>query len=418
VYTLLIAMTLACGPENSQSAIGSRDNNGVLLPDTQTVNGVLQMRHGADAFARAPQYTIASTPEVVFDGGEQTDFDLTYVFRPVLLSDGRAVATFTRGGGRLMLFKADGTPERVMAQKGWGPGDVMAPCEPTVLAADTIMVFDATHRRVSWFAPDSGILHSEMFDEGLLPLCRLAAGRLANGRFLTMSWGLLAENVDSTHRVPTAVITVDHHFGSPDTVVIVPGTEMTPFETRYRGRRDVRPESVLFGRRLLIAPWDSMIAIANGAGGYVVERRNPSGFLVGRVSVAEPRRIVTPAMVQDEIDRALARFEGPQSEGLVDPAESRRIAREQPVADSLPSYGLLTTAPNGVLWITDFGTYIDSTIAATAFRSDGAILARLTIPRLSPPVWFGADRVMLREVDADGVVRFGIYRMIAGTAGL
>jgi hypothetical protein len=306
----------------------------------------------------------------------------------------------------------------VMAQKGWGPGDVMAPCEPTVLAADTIMVFDATHRRVSWFAPDSGILHSEMLDEGLLPLCRLAAGRLANGRFLTMSWGFLHENLDSTQRIRTAVLTVDQHYGALDTVVIVPGTEMIPFETRFRGRRETRPHEVLFGRRLLIAPWDSTIALANGEGGYVIERRTPKGFLVGRVLVAEPRRVVTAAMVQDEIDRALARFEGPQSEGLVDPAESRRVAREQPVAESLPPYGWLTTAPDGVLWITDFGTYIDSTIAATAFRSDGAILARLTIPRLSQPVWFSADRVMLREVDADGVVRFGIYRMIAGTAGL
>jgi hypothetical protein len=43
---------------------------GVLLPDTQTVAGVLEMRHPADAFERAPQWHLDTVPMVVFDGGE------------------------------------------------------------------------------------------------------------------------------------------------------------------------------------------------------------------------------------------------------------------------------------------------------------------------------------------------------------
>jgi hypothetical protein len=39
------------------------------------------------------------------------------------------------------------------------------------------------------------------------------------------------------------------------------------------------------------------------------------------------------------------------------------------------------------------------------------MLARLTIPRLALPVWIGTDRVMLREVDDDGVVRIAVYQM-------
>jgi hypothetical protein len=168
---------------------------------------------------------------------------------------------------------------------------------------------------------------------------------------------------------------------------------------------------VRFGPRSHVAPWDSVVAIATDESGYVIDRRLPAGSLVGRLHVAVPRRAVTVAMVQGEIARELARFTGPQTERMVDPDESRRQVREQPVADSLPSYAALIPGTDGLLWVLDFATGLDSTTALTAFRDDGAMLARLTIPRLALPVWIGTDRVMLREVDDDGVVRIAVYQM-------
>ena len=84
VYLLLAA----CG--GSADSVGMRDAAGPLLPDTATVDGVLVMRHGADAFARAPQWSIDPEPQLIIDGGEE--HDLSTVYNEVtLLPDGRAV---------------------------------------------------------------------------------------------------------------------------------------------------------------------------------------------------------------------------------------------------------------------------------------------------------------------------------------
>ena len=109
-------------------------------------------------------------------------------------------------------------------------------------------------------------------------------------------------------------------------------------------------------------------------------------------------------------------IDGPSSEPHINISESRRVARDTPFADSLPPYHVLIPGEPGVLWVTDYVTLVDSTSAATAFRRDGAIVARLTIPWLSQPVWFDRDRVILRVVDDDGVVRFAVYRIVAEPA--
>src|SRR5690606_13802711 len=78
------------------------DTSGALLPDTATVDGVLTMRHEADAFARAPHWTIDPSALMLIDGGD--DFDLSATRDVVLLTDGRAVALRPFDGAGLMLF--------------------------------------------------------------------------------------------------------------------------------------------------------------------------------------------------------------------------------------------------------------------------------------------------------------------------
>jgi hypothetical protein len=202
-----------------------------------------------------------------------------------------------------------------------------------------------------------------------------------------------------------------------DTIMLAAGAEMVPLETRYRGRRASQATWLKFGRTALVAPWGSQLAIATGEQGYLIERRMFDGRLDARIVVAHPRRAVNSAMREAEIERELARINGPQSEAMVDIDESRRLAREQPFADSLPPYGSLLPGTGGTLWVTDFMTPADSSGSATQFGVDGAILARLLIPTPGRPVWFGDKKVILREVDEDGVVRFGVYRIVANTAG-
>jgi hypothetical protein len=116
-------------------------------------------------------------------------------------------------------------------------------------------------------------------------------------------------------------------------------------------------------------------------------------------------------MRDSAIAAGLARLEGSQAERMVDPAESRRIERALPVADSLPPYDTWFVSPDQTLWVLDASAPGETTGGATAFRQDGTIVAQLTWSRQGRPVAFGDDRVVMRDVDADGVVALRVFRI-------
>jgi hypothetical protein len=109
--------------------------------------------------------------------------------------------------------------------------------------------------------------------------------------------------------------------------------------------------------------------------------------------------------------RDLGRLNTPSGEGLVDRAESERLIREQPFADSLPPYGDFHVVGN-TLWVVDPSVPGDTAWSATAFRRDGAIIGRLHGRGRGTPVAFAPDRVAVRDTDADGGVSVRVHRII------
>lgn len=417
VVTLGLSLLTACTPDNEDTGALAISSAGALLPDTATVDGVLQMRHGVDAFARAPQYTIDRVPLVVFDGGEDPDFDLSYAQKVILLEDGRGFALSRMGGARLMLFGEDGRPIRMLARQGEGPGDLMAPSVPTAIDGDTLMLFDGP--LVKWYTAGNGFVRSMPVQIDSTARCRGPVSLLRSGRLLALGQDCrFTPEPDTNRRAPLDISTMNLDFTDAKRLATVPGPEQMVVETRYRGRRDHRTMEVRFGRRALVVPWGDDIAVATGEDGYAIDRLTVAGTLVSRIAVAVPRRPVTVALRERMIDEELSRMSGPATEGMVDPEESRRQVRERPYADSLTPYRELSQDQDGILWAIDMAVLTDTMVTATAFRPDGAIVARLTIPRLAVPVAFHAGRVMLWEQDDDGVVRFGVYRIVADAAGL
>ena len=55
-------------------------------------------------------------------------------------------------------------------------------------------------------------------------------------------------------------------FGNVDTVAKLPGYEMVPFETRYRGVKRIEPVMLRLGRSPRVAPWASGFVSATGEG--------------------------------------------------------------------------------------------------------------------------------------------------------
>jgi hypothetical protein len=409
---LVASLLIGCQSAPSPSTAAVASSGEAVVPDSATVAGVLTLTHSAGAFARAPQFRLDSTPAVVYAGGEQVDFDLTNVRRPLLFPDGRLLAAISLGTGRLLLFNADGKPARVLAPSGEGPSDVRSPLDPVAFAGDTALVIDGNLHRLIWVTADGGIVRTEPLKHTVQPLCFRNLAALPGSRLLAPK-GCQGELViDRLNRPAVEVVAMDIDFGNVDTVATLPGSEMVPFESRFRGVKHVDAVALRLGQSARVAPWGSGFVSATGEGGYLLERRALDGRIVARIVVKEPRRAVTRTMREDVIRRDLERVSGPRSEGLVDPGETRRQARETPFADSLPPYASLFAAPDDVLWVTDYTTTTDSSWSATAFRFDGRIVRRLTAHmKDAAPISFGRDRVLVRLIDEDGVVRFAVYTM-------
>jgi hypothetical protein len=405
----LVAMLLAgCASGEVAEVTSARlDATGAILPDTQTVDGVLVMRHGPDAFERAPQWFVDSLPAVVIDGGES--FDLTWIMAPTPLPDGQYLLLNRNRGGQLMLFGTDGAPLRLLARTGEGPGELMNPAQPSILG-DTIVVADGANSTVNWYQADRGLLQSERNTQVALndPGCWAHLGAAPDGRRLSL-YGCYG--ADSARRRPNPVAWIPPDFSRVDTVLFTGGIEMVPREIMSGGRAITVHSPLGLGLRPVAAPWGSGIAVGNGGLHRDLERQDDVGQLTGRVTIARPLRAVTAAMREALIAAEIDQLEVMGPDIVRDPEGARRHIREQPFADSLPAYRSLLQGADGVIWAIDGTSDADSSWSATIFRDDGAILARVHGVKPGLPVRVMGDRVVVRETDEDGVVRFGVYRV-------
>jgi hypothetical protein len=407
-------LVVLCACAGSDSATRSA-TDGSTRPDTQTVDGVLVMRHDAGAFARAPQWRVADVADVVFDGGEDPNLDLTYVYQPALFPDGSLLAVNYLNSGRVMHFPADGSPGKMVAGPGEGPGDVGSPGNPIALG-DSIVVLDDVTGRVNWFTASGGWVGSETLSPSSRAGCFGANGVLPDRRLIAVNRCLTRQREipPDGGRLPAEVITTTLDFTEIDTIASLPGVEMRWFETRYRGERRDYPMIARLTGGAHATAWGGSVATSGDQQGYVIERRAPDGTVNGRVEVTGSRRAVTDAMREAVIAQELERIDGGGGEGMVDADETRRQAREAPFADSLPPYSVFVSGTDGILWVVDAIAPTDTSWSATGFREDGEIVARLSGHGKSWPSLFLDDRVVLRTIDDDGVVRFEVRRILKG----
>ena len=412
---VLLLVLAACAGDDPGGSRSVAAGTTPILPDTQTVDGILVMRHGADAFARAPRWVLDSVPEVVIDGGDA--FDLTWVSRPVMLSDGRAVALSIIGSPRLALFDGGGRFVRVIAEGGQGPGELSRPSDPILLTGDTLVIANGGNSAVSWYHPDDGVIRTAPADAVNRTSCYRRASRLTTGRLVALYGCMPYQSNDSFVARPLVSLAgFDFGYAAFDTLAMIPGWEVRQVDSRRGGARRVEQQQVRLGLAPSLTTMGERIVLATADSGYRVHLLDQAGAAVGRVEVVAPRRPVTSLMRQIVIDRELAEIDGPQMESRVDAAEDRRQAREAYFPDSLPPYSNVEAGGDEAFWVLDYIAPGDSTWSATAFRADGAILGRLQGPITGTEVWqgpvrFERDRVIVREVDGDGVVRFGAYGM-------
>jgi hypothetical protein len=405
-----VLATIGCLSALPSLVRASRQPASAVSPARSTVSGVTQLAHRSDAFTRAPQMTLERSPLTVFGGAKAPDFDLTYAYDVALLADGRLV-TLSRVGSRLFMFSPSGNGERPLGRTGKGPGELTRPTGLASARGDTIVAPDGANLQLNWITAKQGFVRSKPLPRFPGSSHARPAGMLRGGELVFSNSGLVQDASPTGITRPTSSVVVLSADASRARVVAsIPDLEVVEIETRMRGRlgRDSRPRH--FTRVAEVHAWDTVIATGSGEG-YRIDLRDAAGRIRTTLQVPVVRRVVTKAMRDSMIATRLRRFDDVRSEGMVDEAESKRLERAAPFVDSLPPYGSWFVAPNQTLWVLDYFAPGDVMQAATGFRQDGAIVGRLTWRGTGIPVAFGNDRVVLRELDDDGVASFAMYRI-------
>ncbi|MES2522301.1 MAG: hypothetical protein V4617_06370 [Gemmatimonadota bacterium] len=368
------------------------------------------LSHAANAFDRAPQWSLAPAPVATAGGAHAPNHDLTNAWEVELLSDGRLV-TLASIGNRLLLFAPDGKGGKSLGRQGKGPGEIMAPGGMSRTRGDTIIITDAANARINWIVVDKGFVITKPLPAMTNGSFVKPVGMLRGGELVLSTSGLVQNGAaDGVTRPTAAVMVVAPTTGYTSTVASLPDLELMKVEMRYGGRQSFNTTVLGFSRSAMAVAWDTVVATGTGDG-YRIDLRNSKGAVLSSIRVAVKRRPVTQAMRDSSIALGLRRFDDPGRERMVDPEESRRLERSKPFADSMPPYGQWFVSPNNTLWVVDAIAPGDIGGSATAFRQDGAILGRLRWTRPGTPVAFGNDRLVLREADDDGVISLGVYRI-------
>jgi hypothetical protein len=219
----------------------------------------------------------------------------------------------------------------------------------------------------------------------------------------------VASDAIETAKVPVGLLTESGEF---DSTAAIDGEQFVAVTTQYRGRPRRGVDILRFSPSAHVTVWDSVVVTAWSAR-YSIELRNSTGAVLGAIEVDRPRRPVSPRMRLAVTNAEVDQLRAPGREPLVDARETERQIRSARFADSLPAFQALHVSSDGILWVVDALAPGDTSWRATAFKLDGSIAGRLEGPAATPPLAFGAGRVVLSERTAEGSVVLRLHRILA-----
>ncbi len=396
-------------PPNVQPLLGSE--MGGIRTDSA---GVRYASYPKSVFSSAPRISLSAGPVAVAGGADaDPNFDLTFVSDVHVLSDGRLV-TYSPRRASLLVFTANGTPERNLTRLGSGPGEFRGAANLARGSGDTLLLLDRSNNRLSWLVADSGVVKSQRIRTSLRSNLSSLAGVLPTDVAVVHSAGSLGASQEDS----LGADGLSHYLAE---VLLLKADQS---ERRLKPVRDLHftmsdgitsrkmptvPSLLLFSPSAHIVVWDSLVVTAT-SDQMKMALHNAHGMLRGVIDARIPRRKVTDAMRRAEIQRRLGWLDE-QEEPTRFPEEARRLVEEAPSADSLPAFERLLVSPDRTLWVVHGQAPEDTMWTATGFRLDGTVIGTVTGNGAGEPIAFGNDRVVVREVDASGIVALKAFRM-------
>lgn len=344
------------------------------------------------------RWVLEATPLLAIGGvAGDSMLDFSRVVGAVRFSDG-TLAVANGGTGELRWFDATGRPRALTRRSDSLPGMTLL-----FRQGDTLLVWDARSGRLgAWDATGSflGARRVKLPDSSRSVGVR---GLLADGALLVESpsplvvpdSGRVVRNPGALFRVPLA--------GPAESLGTVLGDEF--FVLREGERASVLRLPFGTVTQVIAGPWG--YAVSESASGTIALYA-PDGRATGSAPTP-PRRPVT-ASDRERLRRVMlgSARTGREAEAVT------RVWGLMTLPDSFPAVTGFVGDPAALGWVRQAAHLADSSATWHVLGTSGTELGRIQLPARATPLDIGTDQVVLHTLDADGIERVEVHRLVRG----
>jgi hypothetical protein len=402
VLTASLLLTPGCrgDPDRSGTGVTDRDSAGITIVQNAAVPATLEA-----VVDSVPVFTI---------GGEARgpDYDLNEIRGSVRLSDGRIVVADNLTG-ELRFFDSTGAFLRRGGRKGRGPGEFEQILNLWARPGDTVAVYDAATRRISFFSPGGVFVRQvDLGQAGFVtPTALLDDGTVVGGGFSFNPDSLPPKGARRRNVLPVLLIAPDGT--GTDTMATFEGMEMYTVETNIQGRAFPLPLQVQFGLNTSLG--------ARGSQVYVGDNARPEIRVYGRDGALQKiiRASYAPVTVTEadrtaQAEQNLERWAASPLRGM--PRQMMEQIegwiRNATYADRFPPYETFRLDGAGNIWVQEFAPGRPQQFQV--YGPGGEFVVHAVLPPDVRPLDVGRDYMVAAWKDADGLEHVRVYR----TAGL
>jgi hypothetical protein len=401
ITACFILAAMACGGRRSG------DTGGWTVSDSA---GIRIAHNQRPAWPASGGWQLSAEPVVRIGGVDAGEpYELYRVTAAQMLSDGRIVVA-NSGTQELRFYDAAGRYLSRAGGNGEGPGEFRSIIGLQVAAGDTILVYDGSLARITYFDPEGSLARTtRVTGERSGPA--MAFQLLRDGSLVVVTGVAFTINSPDGYSRPDFTLYRHPPNGSdPEALGTWPGVgawARTP-------ERSVQLWYVPFaGSTLFAADTGSIFAALQDPG--EIHRLDSSGRLTAVIRADWERTAITDAIREEYIAGRL--------EGIHDAGFRRRSAaayREMPIPEYAPVFELLLLDDLGSLWVRRFSHPGADVERWDVFGPDGRWLGPLSFPAGFRPTQIGADFVLGRwqdDLEVEYVLRYELQRRGGEVAG-
>jgi hypothetical protein len=403
---LLLPLMASCGGDvtGDSATFAVRDSAGVQIAESSD-----------PAWGEAEGWRLSAEPIMQIGEAEgAAPYLLSGVNSATRLGDGTIVLT-NSGSHELRFYDSDGRHIRAAGRKGGGPGEFEQLAWVSLLPADTLVAYDFSVRRLSYFSSEGAFVRSTSLDAAATPdqpflqvVSVFPDGSLV-ARFARPEDA--DRSGDGLHREGAVFLRLSSEGELRDTI------SAQPFLDRYRisvtlpgGTTGMTIRPPLFGRVQVAAIMGDRIVLGSNDG-FELGVYTPDGALERLVRVRTEPRPVSDAMLEANARERLASLETLRNQELRPLME--RSMKETPHAATLPFYRQFMGDDAGNLWVLKYEAPGEPPGDWTIFDPEGRMLGDLTVPESFRPLHIGADFVLgvwSDELDVERVQMYGLEK--------